>query len=260
MDSAGQLATKKSIKLCFEKEIGVSVVNIPSGKDAAELAKNNPELLVGVVKGAKGAMEYFFDNVFNKYDKDKVEDKKKITVELLEMVGYLANDIEKNHWLKKMATELDVSDGILTDMLKKASLRDRVIQTSQNLPEEEKVFAPSGKIETLVKDLIGLMFVYKDVWKEVVEKKDRIYLPRNSLLESMVQRGAEFGFSFDGYVGRIGSAEEKSQAEKIYFESRYRMGLDNSLEEISLENPSKEAFNRIRAMKYEANKDSLNKI
>ncbi len=260
MDSAGELATKKSIKLCFEKEINVAVVQLSSGKDAADMVRKDPALLLEAVVGAKGAMEYFFQNIFTKYNKENVEDEKKITQELLEMVGYLANNVEKNHWLKKIASELNISDSILTDMLKKTSLRDRVGQTSLDTSREEKVFAPSGKLETLVKDLIGLMLVYPDVWKVVVEKKDRTYLPPNSLLISMLQRGAEFNFSFDELTRKIDSPAEKAQAEKIYFAMRYRVGLDNSLEEIVLENPSMEAQSRLREIKYEVNKSSLDKI
>ncbi|EKE11362.1 MAG: hypothetical protein ACD_15C00101G0010 [uncultured bacterium] len=260
MDSAGEMATKKSIKLCFEKEMSVFVVTIPNGKDAADLAKNNPNALVESVGNAKEAMEYFFENIFSKYNKEKVEDKKKITNELLEMIGYLSNDVEKSHWLKKIASELNISDGILTDMLKKASLRDRVMQTSQNQSHEEKIFAPSEKIETLIKDLIGLMLVYTDVWKEVSEKKDRAYLPKNSLLESMLQQGAEFNFSFDEFINKIDSLEKRSEAEKIYFAARYRVGLDNNLEEIVLDHPLIEARNRLSKIKYEANKSSLDKI
>jgi DNA primase len=225
------------------------------------LAKKNPELLVAAVDQAKGAMEYFFDNIFSKYDKGKVEDQKRITEELLEMIGRLANDVEKNHWLKKLAAELNIADSILTDMLKRASLRDRVERTSQDLSsEKDKVFAPSGKVETLTKDLIGLMLVYPEVWKEVAEKKDRTYLPNDGLLKSMVEKGEESGFAFDEFINRIDSPEKRSQAEKIYFAARYRVDLNNSLEEVAIEDPSREARNRLGKIKYEMNKSSLDKI
>ncbi len=260
MDNAGELATKKSIKLCFEKGASVHVVQLPSGKDAADLAKSNPAALKESVEKAKSAMEYFFTNIFGKYDKEKVEDKKIITEELLEMIGYLSNDIEKSHWLKKLAAELDVPDNILTDMLKKTSLRDRVEKTSQNLPPESKVFAPSGKIETLTKNLIGLALVYSNVWKEIVEEVDLSFLPKDSLLSTMIERGREFNFSFDTLVKNIDSPVDREEAEKIYFASRYQIGLDNSLEEIILEKPSLEAKNRLQKIRYEINKDKLDKI
>ncbi|MDP1833889.1 MAG: DNA primase [Candidatus Moranbacteria bacterium] len=260
MDNAGELATKKSIKLCFEKEANVRVVQLPGEKDAADLAKNSPEVLREAVEQAKPAMEYFFNNIFAKYDKEKVGDKKIITEELLDMIGCLANDIEKSHWLKKLANELDIEDSILTDMLKKASLRERAMKTSQDLLPERQVFAPLGKIETLTKDLIGLMLIYGDVWKELVETEDLSYLPKDSLLNTMIQRGPDFNFSFDGLVKNIDSRADAVNAEKIYFENRYRVGLDNGLEEVVFEKPAVEARNRLRKIKYELNKDWLDKI
>jgi len=260
MDNAGELATKKSIKLCFGKGVSVHVVQLLSGKDAADLAKNNPEALKESVEKAKSAMEYFFMNIFAKYDKEKVEDKKIITEELLEMIGYLANDIEKSHWLKKLAVELDVPENILTDMLKKTSLRDRVEKTSRHLSSENKIFAPSGKVETLIKNLIGLALVYNDVWKEIVEDEDLSFLPKDSLLNTMIERGREFGFSFDELIKKIESPVDRAEAENIYVASRYQIGLDNSPEEIILEKPNLEAKNRLQKIRYEINKDKLDKI
>ncbi|MDO8240500.1 MAG: DNA primase [Candidatus Moranbacteria bacterium] len=260
MDNAGELATKKSIKLCFEKEVNVRVVQLPSGKDAADLAKNNPEILRESVEKARPAMEYFFDKVLSKYNKEKVEDKKIISEELLEMIGFLANEIEKSHWLKKLAAEIDIQENILTDMLKKASLRDRVVRTSQDLPQESKIFAPSGKIETLTKDLIGLMLVYSDVWKEMLDNEDLSFVPKDSLLSVMIQNGGGFHFSFDELTKNLESQSDRTAAEKIYFETRYKIGLDNSLEEIVLEKPLAEAKNRLQKIKYEINKSRLDKI
>jgi DNA primase len=260
MDNAGELATKKSIKLCFEKEVNVFVVQLPGEKDAADLAKNNPEVLRESVAQAKPAMEYFFAKTFAKYDKEKVEDQKKITEELLDMIGYLANGVEKNHWLKKMALELNISDSILTDMLKKASLRERVANTSEDLSQESKIFAPLGKIETLTRDLIGLALVYNNVWRELAEAENIDYLLQDNLLNSMIQRGSELGFSFDELIKNMDSQADISRAEKIYFENRYRIGLNNSLEEIVLEKPIEEAKNRLHKIKYEINKDRLDKI
>lgn len=260
MDSAGEQATKKSIKLCFEKDAAVQVVQLPSGKDAADLAKNNPEVLRQAVEEAAAAMEYFFAKTFSKYDKEKVEDKKVINDELLDMIGQLSNDVEKNHWIKKLSEELDVADSILTDMLKKASLRDRVVKTSQNNPQLQENFAPNGKIETLTKDLIGLMLVYSNVWKEMLGQKDLQYLSKDSLLNTMIQKGEEFHFGFEELIKNLDSQEQITKAEKIYFENKYIVGLNNTLEEVVLEDPLPAALNRVKKIRYELIKEKLEKI
>jgi len=155
---------------------------------------------------------------------------------------------------------LDVPENILTDMLKKTSLRDRVEKTSRHLSSENKIFAPSGKVETLIKNLIGLALVYNDVWKEIVEDEDLSFLPKDSLLNTMIERGREFGFSFDELIKKIESPVDRAEAENIYVASRYQIGLDNSPEEIILEKPNLEAKNRLQKIRYEINKDKLDKI
>lgn len=260
MDSAGEAATKKSLRLCFEKEINAQVVQLPSGKDAADLVKSDPGALKVAVEGAQSAMEYLFANTFKKFDKEKVEDKKIITQELLEMIGYLANDVEKNHWLKKLATELEIEENVLTDILKRARLKERVVGNAEVSSQENRAFMPSGKIETLMKDLIGLALIYENAWRRIVEEKDLSYLPKDSLLSTMIEKGANFHFNFDELIKNIDSQEDRTRAEKIYFENRYRVGLNNSLEEVVIEKPEMEIENRLRKIKYEVNKNNLEKI
>ena len=111
-----------------------------------------------------------------------------------------------------------------------------------------------------MRDLIGLMLIYPEVWKEVVEKKDRIYLPNDGLLDSMMQKGKGSDFDFDKFIPKIDDPEKRSEAEKIYFATRYRVDLNNNLEEIAIENPLQAARNRLEKIKYELNKSSLDKI
>jgi DNA primase len=78
MDSAGEAATKKSIKLCLEKNISVQIVELPFGKDAADVAKNNPEKLLESIEKAKSAMEYLYDKAFGAFDENTAEGKKRL--------------------------------------------------------------------------------------------------------------------------------------------------------------------------------------
>lgn len=259
MDSAGEQATKKSAKLCFEKDINAGIVELPFGKDAAELAQNDPEALKEAVGKASSAMEYFFAKSFSKHDKKKIEDKKIITEELLEIISYLSNNIEKNHWLKKIGAELDIQESVLTDMLKKASLKYRVNKTSESSEPTDGNFSPKSKLETLLENLIGLMLIYSGVWKKIAEG-NHDFLPKDSLLNAMVRLGEEFHFSFDELINNPDLAEQTAKAERIYFEKRYRIGLDNKLEEISLAEPEKEAEKYLQEIKKELKKEELNRI
>ena len=78
MDQAGEIATKKSIKLCLEKDIKVKIVTLPEGKDAAELAQKNPAKLKKSLVGAVEATEYLFDKTLSKFDRTTATGKRQI--------------------------------------------------------------------------------------------------------------------------------------------------------------------------------------
>ncbi len=261
MDTAGEIATKKSLKLCFEKDVNAQVVELPSGKDVAELAQSNPQALKESVEKSSEAMEYFFQKNLSKYNKDEVEGKNNITDEILEMIGNLTNEITKSHWLKKLAEILDVKESILTDMLKKASIKDRIISTSGGSVKGEETFSPKTKKETLIQEIIGLMLVYRSIWKKAfVEEKESPVFLRDSLLRFMIENGEKFDFNFDKLLSNIQQDENRKKVEKIFFEKRYRFDLNNNIEEIIINNPEEEFKKAIEEIKKEDKKTELEKI
>lgn len=261
MDKAGEQATKKSIKLCFERDMNVKVVELPEGKDAADLAKSNPALLRETVKKATDAMEYFFQKVFSNENKKEVEGKKKIASEILDMLSHVSSDIAKGHWLKKLASELETKEAVLTDMLKKVTLKGRTSENYQAAKEENTEFSIKTKLEILVEDLIGLALIYESVWrKSCGEEKNNQFLLKDALLAKMLQAGEEFQFSFDDLIKNLDNKDSVSRAEKIYFEKKYRQDLNNNIEEIRSENPISDYLNCIKEIKKELRRNELARI
>jgi DNA primase len=262
MDNAGENATKKSVKICLEKGMDVQIVTLPEGKDAAELAQKNQEKLNLAVEKAQGAIEYFFKKIFSHYDKNKVADKKNIAIELLAQIGSLANEIEKKHWLKKLASELETSEIILTDMLKKATLREKAGGQLLNVSvQNSEAFNPRKKIETLLRDLAGLALVYSDVWKKI-SKEDKLkpFFLKDSLLNAIIKKGEEVGYDPNHFIKILDDQNVAGIFEKIYFEKKYRLDLNNNLEEIIIDNPIAEAENISGEIKREIKKEELAKI
>jgi DNA primase len=260
MDSAGEAATKKSIKLCLEKNIAVSIVELPFGKDAADVAKNNPEKLREAIDKAKSAMQYLFDKAFSSYDKNTAEGKKKISEALLEVVRSLSSDVEKSHWVKKIAEGLDAPESALTDMLKKTKLVNRISVSKKNQADEKILNDDRQKIDILLEELTGLALISEEIWKELLEKKeDQACFFRFNLLEVMLKRGLEFDFKFDNLIGQV-DRELKLRAEKLFFRKKFRLGLNNSLEEISPEEVSKELPEILVELKKEIKKIKLLQI
>ncbi|MFA6159701.1 MAG: DNA primase [Parcubacteria group bacterium] len=261
MDSAGENATKKSVKLCLASGMAVRIVSLEHGKDAADMAKENPKKLEENVAGALPVMEYFLKSSFQKFDKNKVEDKKKITTEMLDIISNLENEVEKNYWIKKVAQDLGISESALTDELKKTSLKDKNTKDSGPKEDIERI-GPKTKKEMLIWEMIGLMLVSSFAWKKAGEeaRTNKFFLPDN-LFKMMVEKGEEVNFDFDTFLNKIIDNRELSEkAQTLFSRKKYQLNLNNNLEEIIIEDPWKEFQACQREMEREEKKEELNRI
>lgn len=259
MDKAGEMATKKSVKLCFEKDMNVKIVQISSGKDAADIAKENPEILKEAVKNAKNVMEYFFEINFSKFDKNNVEGRRKITENLLEIIGDISNEIEKNFWIKKLSAEMEISEAVLADMLKKFRLKDR-FYNEKNQEEKKDEFITREKIDVLLEELIGLMLVSKEAWMEAEKLKQYYqFFQKDSLLKTMIDEGEKFSYNFDNLVAES-SEKNKKRAEDIFFRKKFQLGINNSLEEVTINEPFKDFKKILEDIKSEIKKINIDSI
>ncbi len=260
MDQAGEMATRKSLKLCFEKGMNVKVVELPSGKDAADLAQNDPQALQNSVAEAKNAMEYLLDRSLKRYDKKQVEGKKKIAQDLLEMLAYLNSELEKSHWIKKLAEELETEENVLTDMLRKAKIRDRIKTPSKDNPATED-FSVQNKLANLTQGLLGLMLVYSAIWRNIVfRQKEKPLILESELWKLLLQKGEELDFDFEKFVQFLEDRELKAQAEKLFLDKKYRFDLNNNIEEIQLNDPLAEMEKHLKEIEKEIGKKELAKI
>ncbi|MDQ1283939.1 MAG: primase [Patescibacteria group bacterium] len=268
MDSAGQLATRKSIKLCFAAEMNVKIVELSAGKDAADIAREDPRKLLQAIRDSKGAMEYVLLKAFSRFDKSEAEGKKKIAADVLDMIASVENEVEKSYWIKKLSQDLEINETALTDALKKANLRNR---TRRNESAEEiagssdgKNYANRKKIEILADEIIGLMLSFQSVWKRVVEKEAAaLAFSKDSLLNVLVKDGQSLDFDFEkleDFLRKEGKEEDKTRAEKLYFEKKYRLDLNNSLEEVFVENPLLELEQIVKGIEIEMKREKLLKI
>ena len=260
MDMAGEMATKKSIKLALEKNISVKIVQLLSGKDAADVAKNVPQKLCEAIDKAKNALDYLYDKAFSTYDQNSVEGKKKISETFLEILENLSNEVEKSYWIKKLSQELDISESALTNELKKSKLVNRISVSEKKQADETVLVEDRQKIDILLEELTGLMLVSEEIWKELLEKKEHsAYFSHLPLFDLMVQRGKSLSFDFDNLQKEL-PREQKLLAEKLFFRKKFRLGLNNALEETPMEDFDKEFLEILPELKRELKRIKLAQI
>ncbi len=148
----------------------------------------------------------------------------------------------------------------MTDMLKKATLKEGFERGAADADQPES-FIPGTKEEMLIRELSGIMLVAGSVWKSLAERADLSSLfAKDSLLNAMMEKGESAGYDFDKFLKILDKEDLSSAAGRLYFEKKYRLGLNNSLEEITMDDPLAEAENIIREIKKEERKEKLNRI
>lgn len=217
MDSAGQLAAQKSADLCLQKGINVKIVTLEGAKDAAEAAQKNPQLLIDAVKKSVPVMEYFFSKSLVSYDKKSAEGKNAIANEVLKHVAFIESKIEKAHWVKKIAHELDTEEKVLSDVLKniEQSLgRNDAIREASDV----KIPATQKRLDVLRDSMLGSIMKSSKIWAEISEKWSSFGWAMNDPWISLVlKKGADANFSFDAMLAIIENNATIEQLRKIYF-------------------------------------------
>ena len=153
-----------------------------------------------------------------------------------------------------------MAETILTGLLKRATLEGRTAEKTDSYgKDDERGFR--GKIEILADEIIGLMLVSAEIWKKAAKtKKDEITALKDSLLNFMLEKGREAGFSFDNLIKLLKTDKEKNRAENLYFKKKYRLDLNNNLEEIIIADQDRELDEIIVEIKRELKKEKLQKI
>lgn len=262
MDSAGTLATRRSAEICFQKDMGVFIVKSALGKDAAEIANDNPNELLEAADRAIPAAEYFFESIMAKNDKTKAEGKKIIAKEILNLIRNFENEIEKIHWMKKLADELEVEEKTLSGVLRKVEMK----RTGRNFvrKETEKKETPiRNRAEIMREKIIGLMLSQDSIWKEMAHFNDKevdSYLKEDSLFSALLEKGSETEFKYENFIPSLENEDIRKKALKIYFETKYQFGSQEEVQEKSIDNANELLEQYLAYLKKEICKDKLKNI
>ncbi|EKE25107.1 MAG: hypothetical protein ACD_5C00292G0001 [uncultured bacterium] len=217
MDSAGQLAAQKSADLCLQKGINVKIVTLLEGKDAAEVAQKNPQILLESVKKSVPAMEYFFAQALKDNDRHSAEGKNNLAKEVLKHVAFIESKIEKSHWIKKIAHEIDAEEKVVSDVLKSIE-RSQGKSEQQSAPAMPKIPANQRRLDVLRDSMLGAIMKSPKIWEEIFAKWQNIgWAMQDSWINLVLKKGAEAGFSFDQMLANIGNDATIEQLRKIYF-------------------------------------------
>lgn len=155
-DSAGLEATKRSLLVLEKRGLVTTIITATQGKDPDEIINKDPILFKKAIKEEVGIYDFLIEKIISQNDKKTSLGKKTISDELLNFFSQIGNEVVKEHYLKKLSTEIDTSFESLQKQLDK-------IQTGKKA--EEVIVSKKkrkNRRETLEEYLLTLIIQRQD--------------------------------------------------------------------------------------------------
>ncbi|NTV55066.1 MAG: DNA primase [Candidatus Moranbacteria bacterium] len=161
MDGAGQAAAWKSALLSLGKEMSVSVVLLPEGKDAADAALEDPEALRQAVIRSTPAAKYFLDRAVSANDVRIPDGKRSVAEGYAPLLAAMTNRIDRDFWQRELADAIGVEERSLLATLRAAEVAPREsapeIPKTKSSGERGDVFLTRSDV--LCDRILGLMLL-----------------------------------------------------------------------------------------------------
>jgi DNA primase len=118
-DKAGLAATERAIPIASRVKVSLSIIDIPSGKDPDELIRQDPKLWQEAINDHQYALDWLIIRYSHLLDITSAVGKREFSDILLPVVGGLADDVEQDHYLTKIAETIGVGKEALNKKFSK---------------------------------------------------------------------------------------------------------------------------------------------
>ena len=178
-DQAGLVATRRGIGLALSQNFNIKVVNIqdPDCKDPADYVQKFGDKWQEKVQASKPVIDFYFDDLRSKLDLASVEGKKAIISSLGPLIKRLASNVEKAHWVSKLATVLKTKEEAIEADI--SSVKDDLesyqtygVADAINKVQDNRM----PKEDILSQALLAVILKNPVIFKDEINKLDLSYL------------------------------------------------------------------------------------
>lgn len=132
-DAAGVRAGLKSALMALKLDFDVKVPTFAQGKDPADLARENPELLKAAIRTARPAVEFFIE-ALRLGARDERAYAKAVEASVLPLIAAMQSRIEQDQSIRFVAGRLGVSeDAVRSEVSKRPNAQQTVEEGSQEI-------------------------------------------------------------------------------------------------------------------------------
>ncbi len=157
-DSAGFSASDRSAKIALALGMDLKLVQMPEGKDPADLAATEPEVLKECFRNSKSIVDFYVDTLLSKNLNPKdltIEIRKKV----LPYIAQMKDKTDQSQWVNAIMKKTFINEEALWEDLKKVGVTDSGYSPGINSSP------PGRRVDTIERKILGII-----VWKR--ENKD----------------------------------------------------------------------------------------
>ncbi len=216
-DTAGLRAGMRSTQMAYKQGFDVKVPAFPEGKDPADLAKENPELLKAAVRTSKTAIEFFLD-VLRSQAKDERGFKKLVEAQILPLVAALQSKIDQEHFARIIARAISVSESAVIEEMRKLPGISTTFHISE-VPNNLSGHVPVAGISMLPLEKAAGMLIFRFETEAAMQDKLRELLGTEryaSYIEKLAPDAERLRFEFDS----LGEEVEDTSAALLHMIER----------------------------------------
>ncbi|MDQ1455716.1 MAG: primase [Actinomycetota bacterium] len=146
-DAAGQAAAERCYQWEQRFEVQFQVADLPAGRDPADVWKDDPQQLVGAVKGAVPFLEFRLDRLLRAADTSTLEGRARAAQEGAILLAEHPNDLVRDQYVMKLAGRLEIEPDRVRDAVGQVRTRPHVRSASASEPAPRPVDQPVDRRE-----------------------------------------------------------------------------------------------------------------
>lgn len=159
-DEAGINATLRAIELASNSDAKIEVVSLKGAKDPDELLKKGKDAWSQALKSAKYAPDFVIDYGKHKFDTKTAPGKKQFTRFIMPMLLNMSDDIELQHYVKKVAQIVDSDEESIKKLLQAKDNKPMPDQSASSEVEPESAPRKLTLQEKQEQELLELCLAY----------------------------------------------------------------------------------------------------
>jgi len=181
-DVAGDAAARRGIELAEKAGLNVRVIELKYGKDPDECAQKSSRLWKDSVKEAVPIYDFYISSAVERFGVKTPEGKRKVSEEVVGVLGRISNQVIKAHYIKKLAEKLEVSEEAVTAEVEKSRrpVVAKAVESKKPSKDQDKT-----RQERLTEYVLALVLQVDDEVGKLVRSVEEKWLSEGAVKKVM---------------------------------------------------------------------------